>query len=126
MDGDHRVEDSEAESYLGDKICANASNDKNIQDRMAKGTSSITQILSILEENFYGKHHFKVAKMLRNSLLVNSMVFNSEAWYNLTQKNIKDLESCDISLHRKIYNTKISCPIPLLYLELGTTPIRFI
>ena len=40
--------------------------------------------------------------MLRNSLLLSTLLSNSESWYNLTIKDIKDLESiCRCQIHEE-------------------------
>ena len=83
-------------------------------------------ISSILQEVFFGKHFFIVAKILRDSLLINSILLNSEIWYNLTKSNIDDLEKLDNILLRKILEVSSSVPTVFLHLELGTLPIRFI
>ena len=54
------------------------------------------------------------------------MISNSEAWYNLTNKDISELESVDEALLRKILSAHSKTPRELLYLETGNIPIRFI
>ena len=61
--------------------------------------------------------------ILRDSLLLSSILFNSEAWYGLTAKHINQLESVDKLLLRKVLNTAISTPIEAMYLELGILSI---
>ena len=91
-DGLHSIKDSTNEKYLGDIICNSAKNDKNVEARTKKGYGIIQQIVSILQEISFGKYYFKVAKILRDSLFLNSILINSEAWYNMTRKNIEELE----------------------------------
>ena len=71
-----------------------------MKTRAAKGP--VNQIVSILEDICFGKHLFEVAMVLRNSLFINSLVFNSEAWYNVTEKDYEELEKVDESLLRRI------------------------
>ena len=58
--------------------------------------------MCILEEVFFGKYHFEVALILRNSLLISSVLTNSEAWYNLRKEEMEKLEQLDEILLRKI------------------------
>ena len=125
-DGLHIVEESGFEKYLGDIICKTGKNDKTIEERTKKGYGIINQILSILQEQCFGKYFFIVAKILRESLFINSILLNSETWYNLSKKNIDDLEELDNLLLKKIFEVPSSVPTVMLHLELGTTPIRFI
>ena len=124
--GYYLIEDSTDEKYLGDIISYDGKNDRNITERVKKGNGIIRQISSILEELYFGKHYFVVAKILRESLFINSILLNSEVWYNMTEKNIEDLEKVDNILLRKFLEVGQSVPTAFLHLELGTLPLRFI
>ena len=114
------------ERYLGDIISKDGRNTKNIKARVAKGNGTINQIMSILEDICFGKYFFEVAVILRNSLFINSLIFNSEAWYNVTKSDLDELEKADEELLRKILECPLSTPKEMLYLELACLPIRFI
>ena len=58
--------------------------------------------MSILDDICFGKYFFEVGIILRNSLLISSLLTNAESWYNLTKSDIKELESADESLLRRI------------------------
>ena len=75
--------------------------------------------MSSLDEIWFGKYHFKVAVLLRNSL-------NSEAWHNLTESDLQNLEKVDEGLMSKNLGTPSTTPKEMLYLELGVISIRFI
>ena len=75
---------------------------KNIKARISKGKGIVTKILTMLEGIPFGKHHFEVGIILRNSLLVSSMLFNSEAWYNLTKAELDLFETIDLSFMRQL------------------------
>ena len=64
--------------------------------------------------------------MLRTSMLLSSVLVNSESWYNLSSTDIQELESVDNMLHRRILETAKSTPISIMHLELGTIPIRYV
>ena len=93
---------------------------------MDKGKGIVTRIMMMLEGIPFGKYYFEVACILRNTLLVSSLLCNSEAWYNLTNSEVKLLESVDLMLLRKILNAPKSTPKEILYLELGCIPLKFI
>ena len=101
-------------------------NMKNILARAAKGTGIVSQIMCILEEIFFGKYYFEVAVVLRNSLLLSSILVNSEAWYNLKKEEVKKLEQVDEMLLRKVLECPVTTPKEMIYLELNCLPIRFI
>jgi hypothetical protein len=58
--------------------------------------------MSILESTYFGKYYFEVAMVLRSSLLLSSLLLNSEAWVNYTEKDVRILEQCDEMLLTKI------------------------
>ena len=86
------------EKYLGDVISTDGKNIKNIKARVAKGKGIVSRILSILEGIPFGQFYFEVALILRNSLLVSSMLCNSETWYNITKAELDLLETVDVQL----------------------------
>ena len=88
--------------YLGNIISADGSQNKNVQARRNKGLGIITNIMQILESMFFGKFFFEVALVLRSSLLLSSLLLNSEAWVNLSDSNIRGLEQTDEILLSKI------------------------
>ena len=122
--GMHSMETVEKEKYLGDIISNDGKNTKNIAARTNRGTGVVNQIISILEDICFGKHYFVVAMILRNALLISSLLTNAEAWYNLTMTEITDLEKVDESLLRRVLQCPAATPKEMLYLELGVTPIR--
>ena len=59
-------------------------------------------------------------------MLINGMLFNSEAWYDLLEKEIRILEEVDEHLLRSLVKGHSKTPLEFLYLECGAMPIRFI
>ena len=80
--------------------------------------------MTYLEGIPFGKIYFQIAVILRNSLLVSSMLFNSEAWYNVTNAELELLETVDLLLLRRILKAPASTPKEMLYLERGCMPFR--
>ena len=83
------------QKYLGDILSSDGSHIKNIQDRRNKGYGIINQIMQIMESTYFGKYYFEVSMILRESLFLSSLLLNSEAWVNYTDKDIRVLEQCD-------------------------------
>ena len=124
------IDKSSFEKYLGDiiaeSIVNNGCNDKNINNRKKKGLGLVAQVMSILDSVSLGFYLFETAMILRESIFVNGIMFNSEVWYSLTKKQIKDLEDVDKLLLRRILHAPVSTPTEALYLETGAIPISFI
>ena len=74
---------------------------------------------------YFGKYYFEVALVLRSSLLLSSLLLNSEAWVNLSDKNIRGLEQTDEILLSRILESDANTSNIFKYLELGILPVRF-
>ena len=120
------VQNSDCERYLGDLISTDAKNIKNILARKSKGQGILKAILSKLEDICFGPYYFEVPMMFRQSLFLNSILLNSEVWYNLTTKDIQELESVDTELLRRILEAPVSTPTCMLFLELGCIPLKYV
>ena len=124
--GNVKMKETSDQKYIGDIISNDGKNIKNMQARHNKGNSVITYIMLLLEELCFGKYYFEVAIVLRNAIFLSSIIFNSEAWYNMTNNDIDMLESVDEQLLRRILDAPVTTAKEMLYLELGVIPIRHI
>ena len=118
------MNDSESQKYLGDILNKNGSIQETIDRRKSKGDGIVSEIPSIINEIPLGKHKVEVALRLREAMLVNGILFNSEAWHGLTNAHIVKLESVDEALLRGILKAHSKTPKEFLHLELGTIPLR--
>ena len=82
--------------------------------------------MNILKEVNVGSHYFQVALLLRQAILLSSMLLNFDASLKLTQKNMRMLEKVDESLLRRVFSTLKSACLPSLYLESGSIPVRIL
>ena len=113
------------QTYLGDLISSDGTHTKKVQQRSNKGLGVITQIMNILESTYFGKYFFEVALVLRESLFLSSLLLNTEAWVNYTDKDVRILEQCDEILLTKIMDCGTNSSNAMKYLELGVVPVRF-
>ena len=96
QEGDpHTLETVPYTKYLGDFSSADGKNDKNILERFNKGNGKVSEIFFLLEDLCLGKYFFESGNILRNSLLLSSLLSNSESWYNVTPKQVDMLERVD-------------------------------
>ena len=123
--GPQKMKEKEEQIYLGDVISSDGKHAKNVSARKNKALGTIDQIMQILETVFFGKYHFEVAMILRSSLLLSSLLLNSEAWVNLSDQDIRSLEQTDEILLSKIVESSANTSNAFKYLELGIYPIRF-
>lgn len=112
-----------SDTYLGDVISGDGSNKLNIQSRVSKGLGKIAQIMSMVEKISLGRHYFKIAFLLRESIFLSSVLTNSEVWYRVTKADLEELELLDRSLLKRIFCAPSSTPNAALYLETGCMTI---
>ena len=76
-EGEEILKLTEGEKYLGDILTNDGRNYKNIVSRKNKGTALVNEIHAIIAEMMLGKDHFEVSILLRNTMLISSLLFNS-------------------------------------------------
>ena len=87
-----------------------------VEARKSKGLGINTGIMSILNEIPLGKHKMDVAMKLKEVMLINGILYNSEAWHGVTKAHIKALEAIDEDLLRKFLKSHSKTPKEFLYL----------
>ena len=123
---DNKMSDSNKEKYLGDIVDNSGTIRKTIEERKNKGYAIVAEILAILEEIPLGKYRLEIGLRLRQAMLLNGILFNSEAWHNISENEVKILETVDEYLLRSLVKAHSKTPLEFLYLEAGATPVRFI
>jgi hypothetical protein len=101
-------------------------NVKNIKEKTNRAVGIASKITTTLIERPYGKNHFKAAKLMRESMLIGSMLNNSESWINLTKVDLETLEKPDTILQRNIFENKGNPSKVFVSLEIGIIPVSFV
>ena len=95
-------------------------------NRANKGIGLVNNIETTLRNTPGGRYHFELAVIMRNAILISSVISCSEVWYKVTEWEYRKLEETDEILLKKIFNCSSEINPEMLYLELGLMPIRFI
>ena len=90
------------------------------------GLSVITSTMRILNEVSVRKFYFSIAKIFRESMLINSILLNVEVWFAMTKEEVAKFETIDKVFIRKVFQTQCTTPVSFLYLETGIIPIQFL
>ena len=126
-----KVHDSDMKSadtvrYLGDIVSASADRRPCIDDRRSKGWAKISEIEGTLAA-IPDKKKEEVGLKLRETKLCNGMLYSTEAWSNVPDKEIVRLEQVDLAALRTIVGGGHSrCPKPFYFLEYGLLMLRHI
>ena len=111
---------------LGDPINNKGTNSDLIADRQQRGTSAMIRIEVLVKETGLGIYTINVHLLLYHSLFLSCVLFNSQVWRNLTETELKTLETLQGRCLKKIVEAPQSTCNSFTYLEFGVVPIRFI
>ena len=111
--------------YLGDIFQKNGKNDELVKDRLKRGMNVILKIEAILSETRFGKHTTNVSLLLYRALFLSSILFNSQAWRNLTETDYSQLQTLQLKLLKKIFHVPSTTSNSFMFLELGVLPIKY-
>ena len=91
---------SVAVKYLGNIVTSQGGVTATIEDRRNKGWGKVATILGILQVVDMGSRRLEVGLLLRKAILVNSLLFTSETWSGVKEKELRRLEQVDQHLLR--------------------------
>ena len=121
MQTDHQVK------YLGDQVDQTGDCKATIQERRGKAFGITSEILSIANSVPLGQWRVSSGLMLRQAMLVNGILYNSECWQGTNvDKEILSLNKPDQSLLRGLVSGHSKVPLEFLFLETGSTPLSLI
>ena len=86
----------------------------------------ISNILAIINELPLAHWKIVAGLRLRQALFINGILYNSEAWQGINEKDVLILEKVDEALLRGILTAHPKIPIEALFLETKSIPIRYI
>ena len=119
------MEKTTSQKYLGFVLSCTGDNMVNIGHMKSKSVGIIRQIFNRLENLNLQKYYFECAIILMNCMLRSSILYAAETYYDLTEKQLRELERIEEGFLRKLLKTSKSCPIVILYLSVGIIPARF-
>ena len=124
--GKEKIKVVTEKKYLGEIITCGLIKDKNIKEKTYKGVGNVNKIISALNERPYGRHAFKAAILMRESMLLGSMLSNCEIMIIVTEADLNKLEKPDTELQRQLLAVSGNPSKAFMCLELGITPVKFV
>ena len=124
--GKVKVQETWSTKYLGEIISSDGTNKENVAARKKRGFGTVKDIMNMLDTMCLGPYMFKKAIVLRDSMLVGTLLSCSEAWYNVSEADLGQIEQVDKSLWCNLLEVARTVPYDLLCLELGVEPLRFL
>ena len=112
--------------YLGDILTEKGGSYDTIQKRRHEGWGKVSEIMGLISEIPSGSFRIQIGLKLRETKLCNGLIFNSEAWSSLSERDIERLEQVDLSLIRSLTGAHSKTVKEFLYLELKILKLRHI
>lgn len=110
--------------YLGDVFNSRGDNNDLIQDRVIRGTRCLVSVMSECNVITRGCLELLVLILMYRSLFIPTVLYNCEAWNNLTQEQLKELQTIQLKFLKRALHVPRSTPNALVLLELGILPIE--
>ena len=123
--GDGEVSKVRTSKVLGDYVNDHGTNVDMIDDRVRKGIGTVVSSLSICNEVTMGMSFVSVALVMHNAVVLATMIFNSQSWSNLSQKDVRRLEVVQLRYLKRIVRAPSSTCNAFVFLELGILPVKF-
>ena len=112
--------------YLGEVISSDGTNTANISNRKRRGFGTLKDIVNMLDKMCLGPYMYEKAVLLRDSMLVGTLLSCSAVWYNVVEVELGQLEQVDKALWCNLLEVARTVPYNLICLELGIEPLRYI
>jgi hypothetical protein len=111
--------------YLGDIISASGAMRPCIEDRRSKGWGKVSELKGILSE-LPEIRRVEIGLKLREAKVHNGILFNSEAWSNVSDADMERLEQVSAAALRALVDGHAKCSKAFYYLEFGVPMVRHI
>ena len=106
--------------YLGDMFNSQGNSSDLCKDRLGRAVGISTEIIYLCKEINFGKNRIGYMLLLYHSVFLPTLVYNCEAWSNLTSKDYLDSEKAQKNFLLRVMEVPKSTPMAGLYLELDT------
>ena len=111
---------------VGDIINEKGTNSDMIDDKVNNAKAAMANCLSMCNEITLGLYFVESATILYGSVFLQTLLFNSHAWRNLTKADYKKLEVVQIRYLKRIMRAPLSTPNSFVYLKFGDLPVKYI
>ena len=119
----HTMTTVQSQRYLGDIITATGSQRETVEDRRNSGWGKLSEITGILSE-LPQVRKVEVGLKLREAKIVNGMIYSTEAWSSISDKELTRMEQVDLACLRSLVKGHSKCSVAFVTLEFGLLLLR--
>ena len=84
-----KMKDIGKEKYLTDFFSSDGKHDSSINERILHAYSYLSEIRAPITDMPFGKNIQQIGLMIRDAMLLNGILFNSEAWHSVQLKHLE-------------------------------------
>ena len=111
--------------YLGDNFNSKGTNTDLVEARVKKGKGCIVSSMALCSDVTMGAHAVETLLLMYQSLFLPVVLYNSQAWSNLTKTDISALQRIQLKFIKRIFHAPSSTSNPITFLETGILPIKY-
>ena len=111
--------------YLGDHFNRQGNNSDLCEERVTKAKGTIIELLSLCKGINIENKQIESMLLLYKTVFISRLIYNCEAWSNLTPKDYLTLQASQLTYLRNVLEVSKATPITAMYLELGILPVRY-
>ena len=88
--------------YLGDTFNSKGNNVALCKHGVDKSIIQIPNYINVCKETNFGKHQIFSMMVMYQSVFLPRLIYNCESWYNLTHKDISNLQGAQLNFLRRV------------------------
>ena len=112
--------------YPGDHCNRQGNNSDLCEERVTKAKDTIIELCFLYKGiNMENKQIETMLLLLYKTVFIPRLIYNCEAWSNLTHKDYLTLQASQLTYLRNVVVAPKATPIAAMYLELGILPVRY-
>ena len=111
--------------YLGDHFNRQGNNSDLCEERVTKAKGTIIELCSLCKGINMENKQIESMLLLYKTVFISRLIYNCEAWSNLTPKDYLTLQASQLTYLRNVLEVSKATPIAAMYLELGILPVRY-
>ena len=125
MIGDHIMEEVKVTKVLGDMFNNKGDNTDMVDKRSNASRGTTNEMLAMCNEVTLGCNRMEVLLLLYQSVFLQTMISNGQAWSHITDKDIEKLRISQLRCLKRMLKVPSSTPNAFVYMELGVLPIEY-
>ena len=111
--------------YLGDHFNHQSNNSDLCEERVTKAKGTIIELCSLCKGVNIENKQIESMLLLYKTVFISRLIYNCEAWSNLTPKDYLTLQASQLTYLRNVLEVSKATQIAAMYLELGILPVRY-